>query len=253
MQKIHILETKSTNTFIIDSIAKGGCYDEYDVIYTQRQTAGRGQMGNSWESQNDRNIAFSMLLRPSFLPIREQFVISEIACLAIAEALDSFGVKNVSVKWPNDIYCGDDKICGMLIENSLTGSRFSQCIVGIGINVNQEVWIGNAPNPTSMLLKLGQENDPVAVMDKVIEGIIGYYEQLKQGKKEAIHSRYLARLYRREGFFAYQDAESGKPFMARIKTIEPSGHLQLEDPEGSTYRYMFKEVRFVLPCGVTKE
>lgn len=141
----------------------------------------------------------------------------------------------------------------MLIENSLAGSRFSQCVVGIGINVNQTQWIGNAPNPTSMLLKLDREIDPIAVMDNVIEVIIGYYEKLKQGKKDVIHDLYLSRLYRREGFFSYQDAENGKFFMARIKTIEPSGHLQLEDPEGSTYRYMFKEVKFVLPCGVTKE
>lgn len=253
MQKIHLLETKSTNTYLIDALAKGSNYDEYDVIYTMRQTAGRGQMGNSWESEPDRNISFSMLLRPLFLPIREQFVISEIACLAIAEALDCFGLSDISIKWPNDIYCGDDKICGMLIENSLAGSRFSQCVVGIGINVNQTQWIGNAPNPTSMLLKLDREIDPIAVMDNVIEVIIGYYEKLKQGKKDVIHDLYLSRLYRREGFFSYQDAENGKFFMARIKTIEPSGHLQLEDPEGSTYRYMFKEVKFVLPCGVTKE
>ena len=218
-----------------------------------RQTAGRGQMGNSWESEPDRNISFSMLLRPLFLPIREQFVISEIACLAIAEALDCFGLSDISIKWPNDIYCGDDKICGMLIENSLAGSRFSQCVVGIGSNVNQTQWIGNAPNPTSMLLKLDREIDPIAVMDNVIEVIIGYFEQLKEGKKAVIPVLYLNRLYRREGFFSYQDAENGKSFMARIKTIEPSGHLQLEDPEGSTYRYMFKEVKFVLPCGVTKE
>lgn len=253
MLKIHLFETKSTNTYLIDSLAQGAQHEELTVVYTLRQTAGRGQVGNSWESEADRNVAFSLLLRPSFLPIREQFILSEITCIAIAKTLEEYGLKNISVKWPNDIYCGDKKICGILIENALTGAIITQCVIGIGINVNQNVWISNAPNPTSMLLQLGTEHDPVAVMDKVVSHIALLYTQMKQGMKTSIHNDYLARLYRREGFYEYVDAETERHFMARIKTIEPSGHLQLEDPEGSILRYMFKEVKFVLPHGLIKE
>ena len=253
MVKIHLNEINSTNTFMLDAMTSGTDFEEGTVVYTLRQTAGRGQTGNSWESENDKNIAFSMILKPSFLPIREQFIISEITCLAILEALKCIGTQNLSIKWPNDIYCSDEKICGILIENSLMGSAINYCIIGIGINVNQTKWIGNAPNPTSVKLNIGKDTDPVTVLDLVIGNIQKYYILLQSGMSEMIHSKYLDNIYRKEGFHPYKDAESGKEFSAKIKTIEPSGYLHLEDTEGSSYRYMFKEVKFVLPCGVTKE
>lgn len=253
MQKIYLNEVNSTNTFLIDSLAKGTQLEEGSVVYTFCQTAGRGQIGNSWESEPEKNITFSILLRPKFLPIREQFYISEITCLAITEALATCDIMNLSIKWPNDIYCKDDKICGILIENSLMGSTFDQCIIGIGINVNQTKWIGNAPNPTSIKLCIDKDFNPEEILDKVYDKIMLYYSMLQSGMKDEIHRRYLNNIYRKDGFFPYMDAETGKEFSAQIKTIEPSGYLLLEDTEGSEYRYMFKEVKFVLPCGITKE
>lgn len=253
MQKIYLNEVNSTNTFLIETLAKGNDLEEGSIVYTLSQTAGRGQVGNSWESEPEKNITFSMLLRPIFLQIREQFYISEITCLAITEALTSCGIKNLSIKWPNDIYCYDDKICGILIENSLMGNKFNQCIIGIGINVNQTKWIGNAPNPTSIKLCTGNDFKPEDILDKVHNNILRYYIMLQSGMKEEIHQKYLNNIYRKEGFYPYKDAETGKEFSAKIKTIEPSGYLLLEDTEGSTYRYMFKEVKFVLPCGIIKE
>lgn len=253
MQKIYLNEVNSTNTFLIDTLAKGNQLEEGSVVYTLRQTAGRGQIGNSWESEPEKNITFSILLRPKFLPIREQFYISEITCLAITDALSTCGIMNLSIKWPNDIYCNDDKICGILIENSLMGSIFDQCIIGIGINVNQTKWIGNAPNPTSIKLITGKDFNPEEILDKVHDNIMRYYFMLQSGMKEEIHKKYLNKIYRKEGFYPYKDAETGKEFSAQIKTIEPSGYLLLEDSKGSMYRYMFKEVKFVLPCGIVKE
>ena len=254
MQKIHIPEIKSTNTYMLELLAEGTLTGEMTVIYSMRQTAGRGQIGNSWESEAEKNITFSILLRPSFLPVREQFLISEITCLAIVNALKCFAPNApFSVKWPNDIYCGNEKICGILIENSLMGSHINYSVVGIGINVNQERWIGNAPNPTSLKLCSGAEHSPIDVLDKVVANIASLYEQLKNGDKQQLHAQYFNCIYRRNGFFPYKDAETGREFNARIKEIEPSGYLHLEDTEGSIHRYMFKEVKFVLPCGVTKE
>lgn len=253
MHKIFINEVKSTNSLLLKEMAEGKDYAECTVLYTLRQTAGRGQVGNTWESENDKNIAFSLLLKPDFLPIRDQFIISEITSLAIVDTLKVFGLNNVSIKWPNDIYVDDEKICGMLIENSLMGSKINYSVIGVGININQEKWVGNAPNPTSIKLKTGQEISPIDVLDKVINTITDNYRMLQSGLEVIIHSRYIKNIYRKDGYHPYKDAESGREFMAKIKTIEPSGYLQLEDTEGSTYRYMFKEVKFVLPCGVTKE
>lgn len=256
MKKILVKETLSTNTFLLNMLNNEVNIEEGTVVCTHRQTAGRGQIGNKWESENDKNIAFSVLLRPTFLPIREQFFISEITSLAVVETLASFinsPLLSPSIKWPNDIYINDGKVCGMLIENTLMGSTLMSSVVGVGININQTKWISDAPNPTSLCLCCDKEFELDDVMDKVLLRLEGLYEMLKAGKKEEIHSRYLSNIYRRKGYHSYKDATTGRVFLAKIKTIEPSGYLVLEDTEGSTIRYLFKEVKFVLPCGVTKE
>ena len=263
MQKIYLQEIHSTNTFLLDALSKGEEFKDETMVYTTNQTAGRGQIGNSWEAEKDKNIAFSILLKPAFLAIREQFLLSEITSIAIVEALseiiaeitdaEGFTTKKCCIKWPNDIYVGDDKIGGILIENSLQGSTMKYSVVGVGVNINQTHWIGNAPNPTSLKLVLGRELKPLEVLDKMIEKFSHYYNLLKERHKDEIHTRYLSLLYRNEGFHQYQDVATEKVFSARIISVEPSGFLHLEDMEGKTYSYMFKEVKFVLPCGVTKE
>ena len=151
MKMIHLPEVRSTNTWMLDALAQGTPLADETVVYTMRQTAGRGQMGNSWEAEPDKNISFSMLLCPTFLPIREQFVISQLCSLAIVEALDEIAAEQgirpedlrLCIKWPNDIYAGDMKLGGILIENRLVGTTFQHCVLGIGLNVNQTQWIGN--------------------------------------------------------------------------------------------------------------
>ena len=261
MQMIHLPEVRSTNTWMLDHLAKGEDMADETVVYTLRQTAGRGQMGNSWESEPDKNISFSMLLCPEFLPIREQFIISQLCSLAIVEALDELICEQLfhdevkfSIKWPNDIYAGDRKLCGILIENRLMGSTLKHCVLGVGINVNQEKWIGNAPNPVSLKM-LGIETDPVHVLKIVSGHIHALYEALRDYKEMAavIRERYMQRLYRKEGYFAYYDPAGDEHFDARIVGVDAQGPLLLRLASGEVRKYWFKEVRFVLPCGVTKE
>ena len=261
MQMIHLPEVRSTNTWMLDHLAKGDDMADETVVYTLRQTAGRGQMGNSWESEPDKNISFSMLLCPEFLPIREQFIISQLCSLAIVEALDELICEQLfhdevkfSIKWPNDIYAGDRKLCGILIENRLMGSTLKHCVLGVGINVNQEKWIGNAPNPVSLKM-LGIETDPVHVLKIVASHIHALYEALRDNKEMAavIRERYMQRLYRKEGYFAYYDPAGDEHFDARIVGVDAQGPLLLRLTSGEVRKYWFKEVRFVLPCGVTKE
>lgn len=259
---IHLPEVRSTNTWMLDALAQGAHLPEGTVAYTLRQSAGRGQVGNGWESEFDRNIAFSMLLCPEFLPVREQFVISELCSLAIVEGIESLASRlgvspaalNLSVKWPNDVYAGDLKLVGILIENRLMGSCFSHCVLGVGINVNQEHWIGNAPNPVSLRM-LGLETDPVSVLAEVVGRIRDLYQELSDNTDgaAAIHRRYVQRLYRRSGFFPYYDPERQEHFEAAIAGVDPQGPLLLQLASGEERKYWFKEVRFVLPCGVTKE
>jgi BirA family biotin operon repressor/biotin-[acetyl-CoA-carboxylase] ligase len=261
MQKIHLPEVRSTNTYMLDALAKGTGLADETIVYTLRQTAGRGQMGNSWESEPEKNISFSMLLCPEFLPIREQFLISQLCSLGIVEALDELiyakhlqNEVELSIKWPNDIYAGDMKLCGILIENRLMGSLLQHSVLGIGINVNQEKWIGNAPNPISLKM-LGVETDPISVLDLVTRHISELYHGVRNDKAFAaeIQERYMQRLYRRDGYYPYFDPDKNEHFDAKIAGVDPQGPLILRLDSGEVRQYWFKEVKFVLPCGVTKE
>lgn len=261
MHKIHLPEVRSTNTYMLDALAKGTDLADETIVYTLRQTAGRGQMGNSWESEPEKNISFSMLLCPEFLPIREQFLISQLCSLGIVEALDELiyaqNLQNeveLSIKWPNDIYAGDMKLCGILIENRLMGSLLQHSVLGIGINVNQEKWIGNAPNPISLKM-LGVETDPISVLDLVTRHISELYHGVRNDKAFAdeIQERYMQRLYRRDGYYPYFDPDKNEHFDAKIAGVDPQGPLILRLDSGEVRQYWFKEVKFVLPCGVTKE
>ena len=260
-KRYHLPEVRSTNTYLLDLLAQGTTLPDTTVIYTLRQTAGRGQMGNSWESEPDKNILFSMLLCPTFLPIREQFLLSQICSLGIVEALDELILTKhlqdevkLSIKWPNDIYAGDGKLCGILIENRLMGGALQHSVLGVGINVNQEKWIGNAPNPVSLKM-LGVETDPLTVLDLVTKHIVELYHSLRDNMEMAviIRERYMQRLYRKDGYYAYYDPAKDEHFDAEIAGVDAQGPLMLRLPSGDVRSYWFKEVKFVLPCGVTKE
>ena len=251
MNYIHLDEVKSTNSWLLSELAAGAELPEWTVVWTKRQTAGRGQIGNSWEAEPDKNVSFSVLLRPDFIAPRCQFVLSQLTALAVADALPQS-----VIKWPNDIFVNEGKICGMLIENQLMGSKLAYSVVGIGINVNQRHWVGNAPNPTSLSLITGTEHDPEHVMQQVVANMQHYYQQLLNNVQQAsdfLHQQFLQKLYWREEWHDFVDAQTGEPFRARIHGVEPEGPLLLQTASGEVRSYMFKEVKFVLPCGVTKE
>lgn len=126
---------------------------DFTVWAAEFQTAGRGQRGNSWESAVGENLTFSILLKPHKFLSTRQFELSEVVALGVVNYLASKGI-DAKIKWPNDIYVGDKKICGILIENVLSGDTLSVCIAGIGLNLNQRVFRSDAPNPTSVALEL---------------------------------------------------------------------------------------------------
>ena len=258
--KIHLTEVHSTNSWLLEQLQQGNDLADGTVVWTDAQTAGRGQRGNVWESEPGKNLTFSLLLRPDTLAPRDQFVISEVAALSVLYGLQTVlpddVAQRVSVKWPNDVYVGDEKICGMLVENQLQGSKIAYSIVGIGLNVNQEKWVGNAPNPTSVKCQIGKDTALLPLLNAICDRIYLGMEALSASPEEMfqqLHADYVTHLYRSEGFHPYVDAESGLPFEAELVDVESNGILHLRDKEGKERAYGFKEVKFVLPCGVTKE
>lgn len=237
-QIIRVGETHSTNNYLRELLAKGAL-PEGSVVIADYQTAGKGQVGNSWESEAGKNLMFSLLLYPGFIPANRQFLISQIASLSVKETLDAY-VGGVTVKWPNDIYWEDRKICGMLIENDLSGQHLYSSIIGIGININQEKFRSNAPNPVSLIRITGKSYDRDEVLIRFLRIFFRYYCLLAEEKEEEIRAAYMAALYRADGYHPYAD-EHGR-FQARIHAIEPTGHLILQLPDGECRRYAFKEV-----------
>ena len=241
---LKVNQTASTNTYLsrLAATLPGGT-----VIYTPSQTAGRGQKGNSWESEDGKNLTFSLLLKRPPVKARDQFYLSEAAALAVVEALTAAAGDGFTVKWPNDVYWQDKKVCGMLIENSLDGSDIAHSIIGIGINVNQESFVSDAPNPVSLVNITGREHDLDALLRQVCSRIEGMVANLgDENARVDLHQRYMAALYRNDGQeYPYEDA-SGHRFMASVAGIAPDGTLTLRHNDGTLHDYLFKEVRHII-------
>ena len=241
---IKVSQTASTNTYLsrLAATLPGGT-----VIYTPSQTAGRGQKGNSWESEDGKNLTFSLLLKRPPVKARDQFYLSEAAALAVVEAMTAEAGDGFTVKWPNDVYWRDKKACGMLIENSLDGTDIATSIIGIGLNVNQKRFLSDAPNPVSLINITGHEHDLMALLKRVCSRI----EQLVDGldddsARQDLHRRYMAALYRNDGqLYPYEDA-AGNRFMASVAGIAPDGTLTLRHEDGTVHDYLFKQVKHLI-------
>lgn len=211
-----------------------------DTIVAYEQTSGRGQRGNSWESEPGKNLTFSLFLRPDKIEASKSFLLSMAVSVGIVNALKRFlPDENIEIKWPNDIYLNDRKLAGILIENTFVGSFISQSIVGIGLNVNQKKFVSDAPNPVSMSQIMDKEFDKEIILKTVVESIILNLGLVGEPKK--LQDYYHSSLWRREGEYLWCEPE-GHPFKASIIEVKPSGHLVLENSDGVIKSYLFKEV-----------
>ena len=209
------------------------------------QTAGRGQKGNKWESAVGENLMFSILLRPNFLPAEKQFIISQIGALAVCDLLATWGL-DAKIKWPNDIYIGDKKIQGMLIEHFLSGAQLSASIVGIGINVNQERFASDAPNPTSVLLETGQRKVPQDALVELLHRLELWYIQAEEGKLQEIENAYCARLYRLHQWKRYVRCADNVEFEGCIMGIDRYGCLKVLLRNNREETFSFQEIKYLL-------
>ncbi|WP_430931935.1 biotin--[acetyl-CoA-carboxylase] ligase [Saccharicrinis sp. 156] len=232
----------STNNQL-KSLRKDQAIPEFTVVITCAQTAGKGQAGNSWESEPGKNLTFSLLLKPTFIEIQNQFVISKAVALGIIDVFMNFS-QDFSIKWPNDIYYRNQKIGGILIENAISRNIITESIVGIGLNINQEVFTSDAPNPVSLKNITGTDIELNNLLEQVVNAILKYLEKIKTLNSDSLNRQYLNNLYRKEGFHPYKDANG--EFMARITGINEYGHLELETSHGDKRSYAFKEVEFVI-------
>lgn len=240
---IHLVdEIDSTNNYMKSLLLKQKV-KEGTIISTDFQTGGRGQRGNGWLSEKGKNLLFSIVLYPDTVKANEQFVISQTVSLAVADFLRKY-TDGITIKWPNDIYWQDKKVCGILIENTLEGDEIKESVCGIGINLNQESFDSSLPNPVSLKQITGEYYEQSIMLEEVRELLFSYYEQLRRGEMQIIAENYRDSLFRKTGYHLFND--NTNDFIARIKDVASDGTLVLQTENGNERRFAFKEVRYVL-------
>ncbi len=254
---MYIPKTNSTNTLLLERLQQEALPDGY-TVYTFEQTAGRGQQGNAWESEAGRNLLFSRVVRPAELHPSELFRLTQWVSVVITEVLRRYE-NGITIKWPNDIYWQEKKLCGILIESAFAGSRVDYAVVGVGLNVNQEVFVSDAPNPVSLSRILGgQTLDLDALMLEIDAAFVEMRPLL--GEPTLLKQMYMERLFRREGMHSYmrrevsleptsvvrQSFENGITFLAAVKDVLSDGCLLLRLENGEQQAFHFKQIRFVL-------
>ena len=236
-------EVDSTNNELLRHIRDA---DNLSVIAAVNQTAGRGQRGNRWVSAPGDNLTFSFILKPSALPAREVMAVTCLATLAVRAALREEGVPAV-IKWPNDIYVGKKKICGMLVENGLDGTDIAWSVVGIGINLNQTVFPGEVMNATSLKRLTGRTYVPDQFLKKVCHALEALLPDLEtETGRNDLRAAYEQDLYQKDSPAPYRNLATGAEFTGIIRGITPEGLLRIEKAEGPEKTFGFKEVSYIL-------
>lgn len=224
----------------MDFIRKGQAHEGL-VVWAGHQTAGRGQMGNTWEDADGKNLLISILFKPSFIPVNSQFQLTMMASLAVYDTLSAYLPANPQIKWPNDILYFGQKVCGILIENTISGGQIENTIVGIGVNINQKIF--SVPKATSLA--------EICQQDFKVEEIAGYllinlekrYLELKAGKINPLREDYHSKLYQKDEWHNYE--ESGRVFAGKLIGVSNEGKLKLEVESGLEKEFVFKQISFL--------
>lgn len=233
----------STNNFL-KALKTQEQLPDFTYVQANFQTAGKGQRGNFWEAENNKNLLFSVLLRPTELPIIKHFILSEIVSLALTATLRQFS-EEFKIKWPNDIYWKESKVAGILIENDLEGMQIKESVIGIGLNVNQVKFSPTVPNPVSIHSITYKEQNLDDILLEFHYQLEHYLEMLTDKAYDNIAKEYQSILFRAEGYHQFKEKD-GILFRAKIESVAHDGTLHLLDDTHKKRTYLFKEVQFVI-------
>ena len=243
IKTIYIKEVDSTNNYL--AAYPSTDEEEMVVAWTDFQKAGRGCGTNKWESEAGKNITFSVLIHPQQVAAKDQFILSMANALALKSTLEAF-TAGISIKWPNDVYWNDRKLCGTLIETTLRGSQIKDCIIGTGINVNQHAFLSDAPNPVSLAQILGHEVDREQVLADVVNNLEQYINKVSNGDWQAVRNEYRSSLYRRGEVHDYRYPD-GTVEQLRFVDVSNDGHLLLQRVHNrELLAFAYKEIAFVV-------
>ena len=236
-------EVDSTNNFLKELVSNSKPVIEGTVIMAENQYAGRGQQQNGWFAEPGKNLTFSILLKPHFLAVTEQFDLVRAVSVGVFDALEPLLGADLKIKWPNDIYYKDRKLGGMLIENMIQGGQIKNAIIGIGLNINQENFAPGLANPVSVKQILQKDYDLRSILSDICRHIEAWYLKLKAGKIADVRNSYLSRLYwlNEEKTFRIKN----ELITGTITNVCYNGLLVVQNNIGEELEFSLKEIEFV--------
>jgi len=237
---IKLESVDSTNNYATNLLRTENA-QEGTVILAGYQTLGKGQAGNTWESEKNRNLLFSIILKPDFLKAERQFYLSMCISNGLAALIEKTAGKSM-IKWPNDILLNGKKVAGILIENTIMKDMIHTTVAGIGLNVNQKSFEG-LQEAVSLSVATGREYELSDLLNDALELISNELEPLYMGNPGVIKTTYLNRLYRLNEWARYTD-DAGM-LEGRITDVGSSGELIIARHNGEIRQYGFKEIRFL--------
>jgi len=219
---------------------KKGILKEGGIIITNHQDAGRGQRGNIWVSNENKNLTFSLVLKPDFISPQDNFALNMLVSVAILKVLKGFNKSSFSIKWPNDIMHNGNKLGGILIENNIQGAKIENAIIGIGLNVNQVIF-NDQFKATSLINIFERSFDLNGLLNEIIKQLEDQFLMLKSGNKEFLKTSYLDNLYWLNEKHTFM---SSSKFDGIIKGIDPIGRLEVKTDKGLE-KFDFKEIKYL--------
>jgi len=241
---IKLSSVDSTNTYLKSLLSKSEPLPEGTVILAENQFDGRGQQQSKWLSEPGKNLTFSLLLYPSFIPIERQFDLNILVSEAVYRALSKLLSYKLAIKWPNDIYYGDAKLGGILIENTIVGNKLKNCVIGIGLNVNQQMIGLDLGRKIASISEILHENvNLTPLLGEICTQIELNYLRIRSGKADDLRHSYTTHLYQLNRVASFRDKE--RIFEGRIVGVSNEGLLQIEDDDAKLIEYGFKEIVFL--------
>lgn len=241
MKIIKLSAIDSTNSFLKE-LAQSSMLENYTIAVTNEQISGRGQMNSSWHSEPFKNLTFSVFTRFETLKIAYQSHLNFAISLAVFDSIKSMSVPDITIKWPNDIMSGNEKICGILVETTFKNQGIKNAVIGIGLNVNQEKFPDHIYNASSLKRILKKDFDLNEIMQDLVKSIQSRILELENGQYKTIYDNYLCNLYKKNQPTVFKNEKTKLLFMGMIKGVSKQGNLQIQLEDDSIEEFGIKEI-----------
>lgn len=240
---IDVYESLSTTNGHLMTVATKSTPSHGTAIVAHHQTAGRGQIGRSWHDEADKNLLISYLVRPDHLPLDQQYLLNLVVAISVRDCLADLDL-DARIKWPNDVYVGNKKIAGLLVQCSLQGSKIQYAVLGIGLNINQSTWPADIPNPTSIRNETDNDHDPLELAASLSRHLSATYDLLTKGHSIELRRRYHEHLYLCDTWASYE--VDGQARSGQLIEVDTEGRAVIEWRSGEVVAYRHGTISLIV-------